>query len=918
MARRSNDLYIGANYLNTEGREIKHPALIKVFATINLNKISDDPMQFIGMDLETQAEDGTLKLLGLWDGDKYYHYYNESFISILFNWVKFASKDNKNLVYWNRLDPFVLYKQFLLYVNDTKKIKLSMEKFSKVGGDWDKESGTWTITPIVEIKMQGGLYFGIMNVIRSNIQFFYRRENDTKISTVWAYDVAQLYQEGLETTAMGKFNKKTKKYEFPRLTWYTKVDKTAHIVDWNRFDTDTSYRENIVLKSNMYDSKAVYELAHQIQQEFFEAFKFYPRTLISQGSIARAGIVATLKNMHGDDRGKILDDIRSIGIINYLDNWQDTYGEDVVKDLLCLMFEAYSGGQIEAYMYGYTEEAFTSDLTQAYPYHIENLYDLRGSTITHGKGEPPHIPYSYCLLRGDVDIPLDVDYHPLTIKHPIHTHRETNIRAVGNYRASYTLEERDFLISLGATFSHEEWYNIETKGKLSPLAKVCKIFTDLRAKLKPFGKDYIAKISSASLYGILFEAVNTWVEDYVNKVDVEVREDKFFKTILGQYKNKINWDGFESEFKYIFGKDYSKIKSMWYNKDGLQADDLKVQLEEIGVTLKHHHPADIVKEINDLYRQPITYKQNINSKELGVFKDGYRGGEFLNPLYATIITSRTRIQVSQASNIIKSKGGKPIQVMTDSLFWEGTADMLPPELIKPVKTVGYFEPVQKVKDFVCLGSGRYGYVSEEGYVQAKKRGLNAVDIHDPDGIIKEDFNWLNALKIMKRTQELKIKIKVRALVSVGMVLNNHSYTYKDLGRIVEEFRDVDVIVGKSKRLYDDDIKDPSLLYEGLIPTDPIFLGYGMDGTKTLNDQTLPHLRELLMKQHMTTTKEKRKKYRKTATTNYYNKNGDKIKSYRKQNYEYLKQYGYDSKTRNKMQSWSLENIQLQLIKDGKI
>ncbi|MEM0174007.1 MAG: hypothetical protein QXI16_05830, partial [Sulfolobaceae archaeon] len=112
--------------------------------------------------------------------------------------------------------------------------------------------------------------------------------------------------------------------------------------------------------------------------------------------------------------------------------------------------------------------------------------------------------------------------------------------------------------------------------------------------------------------------------------------------------------------------------------------------------------------------------------------------------------------------------------------------------------------------------------------------------------------------------------------------------------------------------------DPSLLYEGLIPTDPIFLGYGMDGKQTLNDQTLPHLRELLMKQHMTTTKEKRKKYRKTATTNYYNKNGDKIKSYRKQNYEYLKQYGYDSKTRNKMQSWSIENIQLQLIKDGKL
>lgn len=817
MARRSNDLFIGANHLNMEGREIKHPALIKLFATINLNKISDDPIELIGMDLETEADDGTLKLLGFWDGNHYYYYYNDNFISILFNWVKTASKSGRSLVYWNRLDPFVLYKQFLLHIKDPKLINLSMEKFSKVGGEWDKQYGEWIITPIVEVKMQGGLYFGIKNVIRSNIQFYYRRENDTTINTVWAYDVAQLYQNGLETTAMGVWDEKDHTYKYTRLDWYTKVDQSAHIVDWDRYENDQSYKENIVLKSNMYDSKAVYELAIQIQQEFYEAFNFYPRTLISQGSIARAGIVATLKNMHGEDKIKILNDVQSIGIVNYLDTWQNQYGEDLVKDLLCLMFESYSGGQIEAYMYGYTKEAFMSDLTQAYPYHIEHLWDLRGASITKGTGEPPHIKNSYCLIRGDVDIPLDVDYHPLTIKHPIHTHRETNIRAVGNYRASYTLEERDFLISLGGKFTNEEWYNIETKGELSPLAKVCKIFTDLRAKLKPLGKDYIAKISSASLYGILFEAVDTWIEE-----------------------------------------------------------------------------------------------------NMEVLKDGYRGGEFLNPLYATIITSRTRIQVSQASNIIKSKGGNPILVMTDSLFWEGTADMLPNELIKPTKTVGYFEPVAKVSDLVCLGSGRYGYVGKDGYVQAKKRGLNAVDIHDPDGIIKEEFNWLNALKIMKRTKEPTIKIKVRALISVGMVLNNHKYTYKDLGRVVEEFRDVDVIVGKAKRLYDDDIKDPSLLADQLIPTDPIFIGYGMAGDGKINDQTLPQLRELLMKQHMTTKKEKRKQYQTKSTKNYFNKNSAKIKAFRKQNYEYLKQYGYDSKTRNKMQSWSMDNIKLKLIEDGKI
>lgn len=827
MARRINDLFIGADKLNIEGREIKHPALIKLFATINLNKISDDPIGLIGLDLETNADDGTLMLLGFWDGGKYYSYYKKDFISVLFSWVKKADDDKKNIVHWNRLDPFIMYKQFLLHVNDPKLIQLSMEKFSKVSGEWNRKNKSWDITPIVEIKMQGGLYFGIRNVIRSNVQFYFRREGGEKIRTVWAYDVAPMFQNSIEKEGL--------KY----LDYYSKIDKSAHIVDWKRFETDEHYRKNIVLKSNQLDARAVYDLGNIIQGQFKTAFNYYPRTLISQGAIARAGIVAVLKNMHGDDKIKIVEDIKSIGIVNYLDPWQEQYGDDFVKDLLCLFFESYSGGQIESYMYGYSKTAHTSDLTQAYPYHIQNLWDLRGSKITKGNGTPPKIRNSYCVIRGDVDIPLGVDYHPLTIKHPIKNHRETNIRAVGEYRASYILEEREFLISLGAKFKNEEWYNIETTGELSPLATVCRVFTDLRAELSPSGQDYVAKISSASLYGILFEAVNTWIE-----------------------------------------------------------------------------------------------------QDMEVYKAGYRGGEFLNPLYATIITAKTRIQVSQACNIVKSKGGNPILVMTDALFWEGTADMLPPELITPVKTVGYFEPVETVNDLVCLGSGRYGFTNNKGYVQAKRRGLNAVDvydpqketefiqtmtkditsvdIHDPEGVVKEDFNWLKALKIMKDNNLETIKIKVRTLVSVGLVLNNHKYTYKDLGRLVEEFRDVDVIVGKAKRLYDEDIKDPVLLSQGLIQTDPIHIGFGMAGDGKINDQTLPELRRLLMQKKLISRKEKQKKYSKRAVKNYFSKNGDKIRAYRKQNYDYLKQYGYDSKTRNRMQSWSIEKIQLQLIADDKL
>ena len=41
MARRTNELFIGRNFLNVDGRSIKHHALIKEFANVNVNKISD-------------------------------------------------------------------------------------------------------------------------------------------------------------------------------------------------------------------------------------------------------------------------------------------------------------------------------------------------------------------------------------------------------------------------------------------------------------------------------------------------------------------------------------------------------------------------------------------------------------------------------------------------------------------------------------------------------------------------------------------------------------------------------------------------------------------------------------------------------------------------------------------------------------
>jgi hypothetical protein len=224
------------------------------------------------------------------------------------------------------------------------------------------------------------------------------------------------------------------------------------------------------------------------------------------------------------------DDLKSIPFINYYDLWADEYGGEVLKDMYCLFMESYSGGEIEAYQYGFTEEAFTTDRVQAYPSEVLELWDLRGAKITWGEGEPPHIPNSYCFVRGDMDCPETLDYHPLTVKHSLF--KNTNVRGVGEYRASYLLGERDFMIKYGATFSNEKWYNIETLGKPSPLAIVMRKLIDMREALRQEKKDHVAKTTSASVYGLTIEAVDTFIMDSKNVIRDGYRAGEFFNPII--------------------------------------------------------------------------------------------------------------------------------------------------------------------------------------------------------------------------------------------------------------------------------------------------------------------------------------------------------------------------------------------------
>lgn len=808
MARLRNELFIGADKLNIEGRSIKHPALIKEYSNISTNKLRDTPISLIAIDLETDHKTAELKLIGFWNGKKYIHVYKSDFLQVLFTMVKYCSNNDISLAYWNRLDPYVLYKQFLLEI-DTNQQEYSLNAFSKIGGEWNKKQGKWNIPPVIEIEIRG-YKFGIKNAIRSCVQFYYRKEGSKYINSVWAYDIAQLYEYSLEREALGVEDKTTHTYPNARLPYYSKGDESLHKINWNRFELDLKFKSE-VLKSNELDARACYDLGNAIQEEFFKAFRFYPKNLISQGSLARSSIVALLSTKYHAEKDNLLTELKSIPLINYKEEWTEKYGADFFKDVYCLIMESYSGGYIEAIRYGYCKEGYIADITSAYPAIISQLYDLRNAKLTTGKGEPPHIPFSYCFVRGTVHIPDRVQFHPITIKHPIN--KDTNIRAVGDYIASYSIEDRDFLLELGASFENETWYNIETTGKLSPIATTCKAVFDLRMTLKLAKNpvEYTVKRIIASYYGIEFEAVDTY---------------EMFDNI--------------------------------------------------------------------------------------VYRAGYRGGEFLNPLYSSIITDRVRLQLSRCANHIEKNGGKVILLMTDSIIWNGNFDLLPKEEWRETKTLGFFEKPEAIYNIVCLGSGRYEYSNSKGKFTAKKRGLNVSELHNPSGAIVNDFNWLKLLKVMRETGSTNLKVKVRTLVSVGLLLNNHSFKVDDLGRIIEEVREVEAVVGRNKREYNEEELTPEKLSTELIDTKCIHLGFGMDGTPTLNDQTLPELRSLLMKKSVKSMKSKIRSWNSTSVNNYREKNKNTLQLKYKHQYAKLKAIGCNIEDCKRMRYWSEEMLRKEL------
>lgn len=149
---------------------------------------------------------------------------------------------------------------------------------------------------------------------------------------------------------------------------------------------------------------------------------------------------------------------------------------------------------------------------------------------------------------------------------------------------------------------------------------------------------------------------------------------------------------------------------------------------------------------------------------------GYIAGDRFNLLYGSLITARTRIQIAAACMAIVANGGKPIMTMTDSIYWDGTPDMLPPEMSRSEKTPGYFESPEAVQNFFILKTGQYEYQTGRDKWHYKLRGLN-VNWDEIDGkasFYRRTINQhLSKISPNTHPKDITITVNTRRLISVG-------------------------------------------------------------------------------------------------------------------------------------------------------
>ena len=584
----------------------------------------DKTYKFNSIDIETV--DNELFIFGYILNDKYY--YSESdFYNVFHELLLESIRSKKDILTWSRYDNTHILKMLLLKIKDEKEIYKILHRVGKV-------------SPVFSYKYKN---FDIIleNIIKDSF-IFKISDGRNKPRRITIYNLKNLYQGDLEKVA--------KNYG---LDYYSKLGQEYHIIDKERYFNDSEYKK-MVLLSNELDNKVIIDIAKIMLENFKKFTGVYPKTIFTNGSIARSYLLA-YKEIK----------VREL-------QFKSLFSKSVFfNELLDYSMRAYHGGKIESYVLGYIKKAKISDETAAYPYALSQLPKLTRKVEYH-TGTIFLDKFFYAFIRCDIIIDNENFIHPVIVKNPINN---TNISPYGYIEnVIITKIEYDYLIKNGIEVIVKDYYGVEHIEGVYPYKNLVNYLFNSR---------------------IMYSETNISVSE-------------MFKTI---------------------------INSLY------------------GITF----------ELTDVYKE----------NEGDIYWEGYRAGDFFNPVIASYITAFTRTYISEVSYNIIQNGGEVYLNMTDSIIFNGDITL---DVFSKEKTLGKFEIPTEIKDVIILGAGRYEYKEDftNKYV-IKNRGFS---------VERKDKSFYSDYDISD-----KFTIKTREFVS-SFKATTKKYSFREMGHLLESDYDI--------------------------------------------------------------------------------------------------------------------------------